>query len=641
MEDLHSVNGHPVSRRFIKLSGECLEQLHGLCNASSVAYGVAIYLRAEHEDGSISTSLVTAKARVLPVHPVTIPKAELLGAHLLARLLHHTCSVLEIPLCRVFAWTDSEIVLHWIPKAPPQLDRFVANRVYGIQQLLPSVSWRHVPTDTNPADLASRGVRAPDLAKSALWWSGPPWLSLQSDQWPTSRPSKPSVPTLVASIRASPSPTHDRLDFIRGLWSKFSCFFNLVRMLSLVFRFMFNCRLPPSQRLTGPPTFEEIERSKFTIYRLAQSEHYDDVLTSLQKNSTVPRNHKLARYNLTLSRHGHILAQSRVRSHTAYPTDRSELQVTTYEVHAGVSAMLSILCHTYLILALRNLLKLISRTCVVCQRAYARPLAHSMGILPSSRITPAPPFSRTGIDFAGPFHIKKGHTRRPVILNTYAVVFVCLTTKAVHFDLCASLSTEDFLAVLRRFVARRGCPQEIFSDNGTNFSGAREEIRALHKLAESEQHLQAISNFAITHSFKWSHIPPRAPHFGGLWEAAIRAMKIALRKIATAHPMMWEEMYTVLIEAEGMLNSRPLAPMSSDEAEEGSFLTVGHFLIGRPIQAQPSRQPSTGQISLLKRWNLVSRIRSDLWKTWSSSYLSSCAQRSRWTHSDTNYASET
>ena len=206
--------------------------------------------------------------------------------------------------------------------------------------------------------------------------------------------------------------------------------------------------------------------------------------------------------------------------------------------------MLSILCHTYLIPALRNLLKLVSCTCVVCQRAYAQPLAHSMDMLPSSRTTPAPLFSRTGIDFAGPFHIKKGHTRRPVILNTYAVVLVCLTTKAVHFDLCASLSTEDFLAVLRRFVARRGCPQEIFSDNGTNFSGAREEIRALHKLAESEQHLQAISNFAITHIIKWSHIPPRAPHFGGLWEAAVRAMKIALRKIATPHPMTWEEMYT-------------------------------------------------------------------------------------------------
>ena len=295
--------------------------------------------------------------------------------------------------------------------------------------------------------------------------------------------------------------------------------------------------------------------------------------------------------------------------------------------------MLSILCHTYLIPALRNLLKLISRTCVVCQRTYARPLAHSMGMLLSSRTTPALPFSRTGIDFAGPFHIKKGHTRRPMILNTFAVVFVCLTTKAVHFDLCASLSTEDFLAVLRRFVARRGCPQEIFSDNGTNFSGTQEEIRALQKLAESEQHLQAISNFAITHNIKWSHIPPRAPHFGGLWEAAVRVMKIALRKIATPHPITWEEMYTVLVEAEGMLNSRPLAPMSTDEAEEGSFLTAGHFLIGRPIQAQPSRQPSTGKISLLKRWNLVSRIRSDIWKTWSSSYLSSCAQRSRWTHS--------
>jgi len=99
-----------------------------------------------------------------------------------------------------------------------------------------------------------------------------------------------------------------------------------------------------------------------------------------------------------------------------------------------------------------------------------------MGMLLTSRTTPAPPFHRTGVDFAGLFVLHTGHTRKPTFVKTYAVVFVCLTMKAVHLDLCASLSTEEFLATLDRFISRRGCPAVIYSDNGTNFHGAREEI---------------------------------------------------------------------------------------------------------------------------------------------------------------------
>ncbi len=123
--------------------------------------------------------------------------------------------------------------------------------------------------------------------------------------------------------------------------------------------------------------------------------------------------------------------------------------------HAGTLAMMSIIGSTYYIPGLRNQLKKISRACSVCQRAYARPLHQQ---LPSQRTTPAPPFYNTGIDYTGPFIIKQGHTRKPVLLKTYACLFVCLATRAIHIELSASLSTDDFLATLRRFMALRGCP---------------------------------------------------------------------------------------------------------------------------------------------------------------------------------------
>ncbi len=86
----------------------------------------------------------------------------------------------------------------------------------------------------------------------------------------------------------------------------------------------------------------------------------------------------------------------------------------------------------------------------------------------------------------------------------------------------------------------------------------------------------------------------------------------------------------MLVEAESILNSRPLASISTEEAADLSFVTAGHFLIGTPLKAPPSKQPSTSPISHLRRWNLVTRLKADLWKKWSASYLSSISQRSKW-----------
>ncbi len=222
-------------------------------------------------------------------------------------------------------------------------------------------------------------------------------------------------------------------------------------------------------------------------------------------------------------------------------------------------------------------------------------------LLPSIRTTPAPPFSRTGVDFAGPFTLKIGHTCKPTHVKCYAAVFICMTTKAVHLDLCASLSTTDFLATLSRFTSRRGTPSHIFSDNGTNFQGAREDIRDLQRFHGRRETREAIDKFATENDINWHHTPPKAPHFGGLWEAAVKAMKAILRKNARPHPLRWEELYTLLVEAEAILNSRPIAPLHSEEAAEGMFLMAGHFLIGRPLRAPPTKTPPSGSISNLRR----------------------------------------
>ncbi len=224
---------------------------------------------------------------------------------------------------------------------------------------------------------------------------------------------------------------------------------------------------------------------------------------------------------------------------------------------------MSIISSSYYMPGLFNRLKQISKTCPTCQRGYARPLQQQMGLLPLSRTTPAPPFDNTGVDFAGSLTLRLGHIRKPTYVKTYACLFVCMATNTIHIELCASLSTDDFLAALKRFIACRGCPSNVFSDNGTNFVGAREEIREIQSMTLSKDTTNSISHLASQNNIKWHHIPPRAPHLGGLWEARVKAMKSLLRKILTPQPLRFDEMTTVLAEVEAILNLRPMTPLHS------------------------------------------------------------------------------
>ncbi len=116
----------------------------------------------------------------------------------------------------------------------------------------------------------------------------------------------------------------------------------------------------------------------------------------------------------------------------------------------------------------------------------------------------------------------------------------------------------EFMAALSRFCARRGTPKHIHSDNGTNFQGSRNEIKELQKLMTSTDTQEALSHFDPASNVQWHFIPPRAPHFGGLWEAGV---KVLLKKIVGPHILTFQELNTVLTEAKATLNSWPLTPL--------------------------------------------------------------------------------
>ncbi|GFX00280.1 integrase catalytic domain-containing protein [Trichonephila clavipes] len=162
-----------------------------------------------------------------------------------------------------------------------------------------------------------------------------------------------------------------------------------------------------------------------------------------------------------------------------------------------------------------------------------------------------------------------------------------MITKAVHLEVVSDLSPAAFLAALRRFVARRRLPSDVYSGNGKNFKGVANYLKQLFQIIRSE----TIQNFANSHFTHWHFIPPYSPHFGGLWKAAVKLTKAHLIKACKIIILNFEELTTLLCQIETCLNSRPLTPLSSDPSDVRA-LTPGHFIIGLPLLEIPERENS-------------------------------------------------
>ena len=255
-----------------------------------------------------------------------------------------------------------------------------------------------------------------------------------------------------------------------------------------------------------------------------------------------------------------------------------------------------------------------------------------LGQLPIERTTPVPVFDTTGVDYAGPVYLKRGSVRKPTIIKAYISVFVSLTIKAVHLDLVSDLTSDAFIACLRRFIARRGKPSLILSDHGSNFVGASREIKELMEFLKQRGNQKTIFKFCSLQNINWKFIPERAPHFGGLWEASVKSMKLHLRRDTK---LTFEEFSTVLAQVEACLNSRPLSPLASD-GDGIEALTPAHFLVGRSLESLPDRSFTYRNVSLLKRWELCQNIIQHFWKRWSTEYLSSLRRFTKWHHPSRN-----
>ena len=642
---LPKLTSHPIPRVYHTPYKERRSvQLHGFSDASNLAYAGAVYIRTMYEDTTTTTALVTAKTKVAPLSPLTIPKLELCGALLLSKLLANAQKVLQIEKQNVFAWTDSMIVLAWLRTPPHRLKVYEANRVVSIIEKIPSTHWHHVETHQNPADLGSRGVAVEELVQSSLWWNGPEWLKFPPDQWPiTKLDHLPKLPSPMPGLKVTVLTIRE--SFPEDILKKYSKHEKLICVVAWILRFSANSRASSGKKTVSTHlTVPELRCAERLLVRMVQTLHFSKEVTLLKEASPVPRSSPLHMLNPFLDdkdiiRVGGRLSNSNLNFSRKHPvilpkkSPYTKLLITKLHqahLHSGPTTLLGILSQQYYVIGARQLTRSITRDCVTCRKSQAKTANQLMSDLPAARVSPAPPFTSVGIDFAGPLTLKKGHTRKPIYVKSYLCVFVCFATKAVHLELAADLSSEAFIAVLTRFVARRGCPNAIWTDNGSNFVGAQRELQEIYTLLENQQTKGDIINFLNARRITWHFSPGRAPHHGGIWEAAVKSAKTLIRKILGPLTLTTEEFYTIICDVEATLNSRPLCHLDAHSVEGIEPLTLGHFIIGRPLKSLPLDSFPDIQISSLKRWNLCRRMSHEFWRRWSKEYLITLQQRSKW-----------
>lgn len=640
-DDLINLNDVKIPRHVICKNPRRLE-LHGFSDASVQGYGACLYLRSTNDTGSHFVHLLCSKTRVAPLKTLSVPRLELCAAVVLARLASQAYKALNITFNDLIFWTDSTVVLGWIGTTPNLLKPFVANRVAEIQELSQTATWRHVPTKDNPADLPSRGVSPSQLKECSLWWNGPSWLSEDNMSWPILCTYTGELPERKVEKRSMV--VHQPSLFFFNHYSSLS---RLQRIVAYCIRFKYNCLTPPDQRRIGVLTPQELQQSLRRLISLAQHECFDVEIQTLKAKKPIKSSSSIANLHPFIDIDGLIRVGGRLqnsnlpygRTHPILLPKRHKLTKLLLErehlrlLHCGPQLLLNAVREQYWPLSGRCLARQVVHQCVKCFRSAPKCVPPIMGNLPASRVTPSSPFNIVGVDYAGPIFVKDRKGRGCKTTKAYISLFVCFTTKALHLELVSDLTAASFLLCLRRFVSRRGKPLHIYSDNGKNFIGAKSELDELGRFLTANE--SVIQEQVAHEGMTWHFIPPYSPHFGGLWEAGVKSVKLLLKRVIANTILTFEEMYSLLVQIEAILNSRPLTPLTADP-QDMIPICPAHFLIGKSLVALPDPDVQHIPEPRLSVFQRIQQIQQQFWKRWSHEYLSELQRRSKWCQSQLN-----
>ncbi|XP_043220532.1 uncharacterized protein LOC122380948 [Amphibalanus amphitrite] len=411
-------------------------ELHHFSDASSVGYGQCSYLRTVASDGTVSCSLIVSKSRVAPIKPITVPRLELTAAVLSVRISRFLQEELKLQSVKEVFWTDSMVVLGYIANEARRFHVYVANRVQEIRNHTERSQWRHIATDDNPADLASRGVDAEELVGNELWWQGP--RALVRGALPSSegqyelRDDDPEVKRSVAvfssaaSTEVSRADLHERLEYFsdwrRAKQAVARCIWYTKKLLHRVL--VKKGIVQQDDSSTGEITVADVTAAETLILRALQQKELDGM--PVEPAGTGGKLKKLSRLD-PIVKDGLVCVGGRLRRgsfperevHPVILPNKSH--VTTLIVrdchekvgHAGRGLTLArVRSSGFWVVGGRRAVARLILQCVTCKKLRGKTQQQKMADLPADRLEAAPPFTFSGVDLFGPFYRGDLYCRR-------------------------------------------------------------------------------------------------------------------------------------------------------------------------------------------------------------------------------------
>lgn len=638
-------------------------EIHHFADASQEhGYGTASYLRLTNDREEVHCSFILGKSRVKPLKStMTVPKLELTAATLLIRMNDLITKELQgrLSIDNITYWTDSMIVLGYIANDAKRFPTFVANRVAVIRQGSEPSQWKHVRSELNPADYASRGIKACETEKLERWIRGPEFLWINKEEWPS---QSTEIKENFDMEEITVGTTVVQKDFWNSLFNRYSSWNRLRRIVAWLIRIVRNlCDLrlhdrEDKRRLTKETTLtvSEVEEAERKILKEVQRQSFsnDDskAEVTLNAESKVKLNRLKPFIEGGLIRVGGRLNRSFLKFDAKHPlilpgkhpvTNLIILNYHEQNGHVGTHHVLAEIRQRYWIIGGASSIKRVISKCHVCRRQNAKMGEQITAPLPTIRVSSDEhqliyPFAAVGLDYFGPLCVKTGpetraSKRNPTLNKRYGCIFTCLRYRAVHIEIAQDLSTDSFMNAVLRFVSRRGPPHVVYSDNGSNFKGAELDVIKALKAWNREEIQTKLNQLGI----EWNFNPPAASHQGGVWERLIRSIRRILHSMIGERLLNDESLRTFLTEVEKIMNDRPITRVSND-ARDLEALTPSHILLLRRNAAlAPEELNETDKYKA--RWKHVHLLANEFWQRWTKEYLPTLQERQKWLNQKPNF----
>ena len=650
LDELSSVR---IPRMFVPESLSSIQNPEFLVfsDASEKAIAAAAYVKVNDHIG-----FVMGKSKLAPISGHSIPRLELCGAVLATEIGEFVSDHLSIPSSAIRYFTDSKVVLGYIRNRTRRFYTYVSNRVSRIHSVSKPDQWNYVPSNLNPSDSATRGFIAEVTNTLDTWLKGPlylrrgdPNLFSEEEDFPLVNPDEdaevrpePTVLKGEVTTSAMPTPIVDRFSRF-STWNGLVSGVSTLRHIAGSYCGSTDCSGWHMCKLTRMASFRR--DTEHHILRHVQDQAFSRELDALKGGTSLPRDSRIGSLSPYLDEAGLLRVGGRLNRlqntlglASTNPVIVPKGHVATLLVrhyhervfHQGRTITEgSLRSNGFWVLGAKKAIQSLIHRCVFCKKLRGSVEEQKMANLPDDRLTPGPPFSSVGVDVFGPWQVITRRTRGGAAHSKrWAVLFTCLTTRAIHIEVIEEMSSSCFINALRRFTALRGPVTILRSDRGTNFVGCTDQLKIDAINVEDDKVQPHLYNSGTV----WKFNPPHSSHMGGVWERMIGVtrrildgMLLEQNKKGLTH----EVLCTLMAEVCAVVNSRPITAISTDP-ESPVILSPNILLTQKQGQVPPVSGELTLKDTYSANWKHVQVLSDMFWTKWQREYLQQLQSRCKW-----------